>query len=146
MAVPIDSIVATLRADPVLVGLATGGIWDHDPRRSNATLVTDDSGDVLPYLAVDDAGGGADPFSRLSSVFSDRVMVWMFAPRYRPGRLAITAMTDRTLALLHQWQDPETGTQLFAGNRLGLEETDAPDSSYMDRLTFKVAGVVAVAW
>jgi len=138
--VPIDSIVATLRADAVLVGLAVGGIHDHDLRRSNESLPVDLHGDVLPVVMVDDAGGGRDPFGP-SGMFSDRVMFWVFAPLSRPGRLAVEAITARLLVLLHWWRDPATGTTLFHGDRLGVQATDAPDSSYMDRLTLKVQGV-----
>lgn len=146
MAVPVDAITATLQADPVLTGLATGGVFDHDLRRSNESLPVDAMGDVRSVVLVDDAGGGRDPFGP-SGMFSDRVMVWFFAPLSRPGRVTIEAMTARTLAILHRWRDPATGTTLFHGDRLGVQATDAPDSSYMDRLTFKVTGVAeGVAW
>lgn len=145
MSVPVDAIVAVLRADATLMALAPGGVYDHDIRRSNESLPVDSNGDVLPLVMVDDAGGGRDPFGA-SGMFSDRVMFWVFAPLSRPGQVAIEAITARLLAILHRWRDPETGTMLFQGDRLGVQATDAPDSSYMDRLTLKVAGVANVAW
>lgn len=146
MAVPVDAITAALRADPVIAGLATGGVFDYDIRRSNETLPVDANGDVLPVVVIDDAGGGRDPFSRASGVFSDRVMVWMFAPMNRPGRVAIEELTARVLTVLHLWQDPLTGTVVMKGDRLGVQTTDAPDQSYMGRWTLKCQGVENVAW
>lgn len=146
MAVPVDAITAALQGDVVITALATGGVHDRDLRRSNETLPVDANGDVLPLLMVDDTGGGRDPFSRASGVFSDRVMIWIFAPMHRLGRLAIEAITDRVLTVLHGWQDPLTGTVVMQGDRLGVQTTDAPDQSYMDRLTLKCQGVANVAW
>lgn len=147
MAVPMDAIVDALKADPVIATLAIGGIYDHDLRRSNDTLPTDDFGDVIPYVAVDDAGGGRDPFSPASGSFSDRCFIWVFGPQNRPGRLAVEGLISRALIVLHRWQDPVTGTMVVQGDRLGVQATDAPDQSYMDRLTLKVAGITSgVAW
>ncbi len=60
--VPVDAIVATLRADPQLSALALGGIHDHDLRRTGE-MPLDSNRDVMPMVMVDDAGGGRDPFS-----------------------------------------------------------------------------------
>lgn len=145
--VPVDAIVAALRADAALMAIALGGVHDRDLRRTEQTLPLDGNGNLWPLVMVDDAGGGRDPFGA-SGMFSDRVMIWIFAPLSRAGRIAIEAMTARVLALLHRWRDSETGTTLFQGDRLGIQTTDAPDSSYMDRLTLKVAGVNTggIAW
>ena len=145
--VPVDAIVAALRVDPVMVTLATGGVHDHDIRRTGGTFATSAYGDILPSVIVDDQGGGRDAFSRASGLFSDRVGLWFFAPMNRSGRVAIEAMTVRALAVLHRWQDPATGTVVMQGDRLGVQVTDSPDQSYMDRLTLKCQGVHdAVAW
>lgn len=141
--VPVDAIVAALRADPILDGMATGGIHDHDLRRSNGTLPLGSHGDIAPYLAVDDLGGGNDPFSPASGAFSDRVAIWAFGPQSQ----AVRDMIGRATVLLHRWQDPVTGTMLLLGERKGAEDTDTPDGGVLDRKIFKVTGIEdSVAW
>ncbi len=149
MTVPVAAIANALRADGPLATVVFDRIFDRDLRRagSGATDAIFDpaNGQVLPSVMVDDAGGGRNPFAGSSSVFQDRCYVWIFTPRNDAGRTSLATATARVTAILHRWRDPATGVSLFYGDRVGEQTTDAPASSYMERLSFLANGVLAGA-
>lgn len=109
--------------------------------------VVTDEGYQLPTICVDDQGAIRNPLAPVGTA-EGTVAVWILAERSyasADGAEVIDALVDRTIAVLHRWQDATTKTYLTFAGRLGQQYDPAPGSGMLDRLDFKAASVLMTA-
>lgn len=139
MSLLIRAMADACRADPVIAGLAAGGVHDEDIRASGFETTPeafDAYGARLAALSLVDGGTIRGVFG--SPVVSDVVQVVALGPRSAQGRAGIAALLDRAHWLLHEWQDPRTGAMGFYAGRAG-RLTD--EFGVQDQITIRVARV-----
>ena len=140
----VTRIMYALQASPVISGYATGGIYDRDLRRSGSGWTPnafDADGDIKPTVMVDDAGDVREPFSHTAH-YQGLVYIWLFAGRSTKGEDQVEELARRIRHALYQWQDSETGAQLFPAGRLGMQ---ADDQAVFDRLQLTYSGVLPLS-
>lgn len=127
-----------------ITSLSTGGIYDHDLRRTGSMRTPnayDADGDLKPTLMIDDAGTVREPFSHTAH-YQGQLYIWVFAGRSVKGEDAVNELTRRVNHTLYQWQEPTTGAMLLPAMRLGMQ---SDDEAVFDRLTFTYAGVMPLS-
>jgi hypothetical protein len=137
--IPLTAIVTVLQADPEIADLVETRVYDHDIRRSKHPEVFDAYGYLMPTLSVDDRGGTRPAFAP-SGAYQDSLQVWAFANGTQVGRATVRTLMDRTISILHGWQDPETKSRLSFADRLGDQASSIEDGA-MDYVRFQVVGI-----
>lgn len=135
-----------LKEDAVLAAWATGGILDHDPRRSGpsatgAVFDLDQMGDIRPTIACT----GANAIRTIggpASTKEDTVVVRLFAPDIRHRRAEIEDMVERITALLFGYRHSNERPAQFRWNsRLGVTTGGAFEDVAYDEIRFRVVGL-----
>ena len=135
------AVVNVLSVVTSITTYATGGIYDHDLRRTGAMQTSPAfdpvTGTLRPTLMVDDAGTVREPFGHTAH-YQGLLYIWVFAARSNAGEGKVNELTRRVQHTLYQWQEPTTGALLLPSARLGMQSDDA---AVFDRLTFTYSGV-----
>lgn len=120
------TIVAdVLRADPTISGLATGGVFDRDPRGvgPNATttmFATDDSMDILPTIAVTPSTQSRSPYGP-PTAFEGYIVVRFFVPDFSTVYDTLEEMVDRAIEVVHGYRHSNDYPAVFRWfSRLGM--------------------------
>lgn len=140
----VTRLMYALQASSVISGYATGGIYDRDLRRSGSgatPFAFDADGDIKPTVMVDDAGDVREPFSHTAH-YQGLVYIWIFAGRSTKGEDQVEELARRVRHALYQWQDAETGAQVFPAGRLGMQ---SDDQAVFDRLQLTYSGVLPLS-